>query len=184
MSRPAALAVLFALLTATTSVSADELGARLAKVEASHAKSVVPVDVTVRVTLEGLPGMNPQDNQRTIRTTATGVVVAPRLVVLSSESLTEGATVFEMLGARAKTRVVQLAVRLGKGLRLGARFVADEPSLGLTLASLAMSRGSSSGMSFPSLVLSSAAPLRSTCTCRIPSRIFPLRRSSESSWRD
>lgn len=107
---------------------------------AAYAKTrVVLVEFSARVTLEGLPGMSPEENERTFRAATTGVVVtreAQQLVLVSATALRGPSRTFEVLGASPKVTLLSAAVALEGGIRLGLRLVDTNPELGLALLRL------------------------------------------------
>lgn len=117
----------------------EDLTATLSKVHKDASSHVVSVEFTARVTLEGLPGINAKDNERSLRGTACGVVIEKKgkqYVIVPSTALTPGARVFEILGATARIRWVRFTVDTGGGLKLGATVINTNNDLGLCLLKL------------------------------------------------
>lgn len=117
----------------------EDLSAALTKVHKDASAHVVSVEFTARVTLEGLPGINAKDNERSLRGTACGVVVEKKgkqYVIVPSTALTPGARVFEILGATARIRWTRFTVDTGGGLKLGATVINTSNDLGLCLLKL------------------------------------------------
>jgi S1-C subfamily serine protease len=127
------------LFLGSSQVHGEDLGRTLSKLHKDCEGTVVPVEFTARVTIEGLPGINSKDNERNLRGTACGVVVAKgkrQYVIVPTTSLTPGAQVFEILGATARIRWVRFLVDTGGGVKVGATVVNSSHALGLSLLRL------------------------------------------------
>lgn len=137
-------------LACPAAAKADELGQRLAALHDKHKKSIVAVEYNARIRLEGLPGINPSDNERSLRGTASGLVLGKgQLILVSTAELTQSAQAFEILGARARLRWTRLSVHLGGGLKASASVLATHERYGLALLRLDQKSKELQALTFP-----------------------------------
>jgi S1-C subfamily serine protease len=96
-----------------------------------HAASLVRVEGTASVSVEGLPGLG-QGARRTHEVSAPGVVVsADGLVVFPALALDPSGDVFALLGARPRSELLSVAVAGADGRLREAEWVGRDHALGL-----------------------------------------------------
>lgn len=112
---------------------ADEQADAMRKALERHAASLVRVEATVTVLVEGLPGLG-QGARRTHDVSAAGVVVSPDgLVAFPALALDPAGDVFALLGARPQSDVLSVAVAGADGRVREAEWVGRDRALGLAL---------------------------------------------------
>lgn len=134
---------LFWTASARSELRADDLATTLKTLHGQQQGRVVAVDYTARMTLEGLPGINAKDNERTLRGTVTGIIVSrgegekkALFALVSSTAIAPDSKIFQVLGATPKMKLLQLAVRTAGGVKLPAELAAVNGRLGLALLRL------------------------------------------------
>ncbi len=122
--------VALAALT-STAARADEQAQAMRKALERHAGSLVRVEATAVVSVEGLPGLG-QGARRTHDVSTAGVVVgADGLVAFPSAALDPAGDVFALLGARPRSELLSVSVAGADGRVREAEWVGRDRSLGL-----------------------------------------------------
>ncbi len=126
----AVLAVV-ATTAAMPSTRADEQAQAMRKALERHAGSLVRVEATAVVDVEGLPGMG-KGARRTHDVSTAGVVVgADGLVVFPAVALDPAGDVFALLGSRPRSEILSVSVAGADGRVREAEWVGRDRSLGL-----------------------------------------------------
>lgn len=131
LSACVAVVVLGALGTAPDARADDVQAPAMRKALERHAASLVRVEATASVSVEGLPGLG-EGARRTHEVSAAGVVVsADGLVVFPSLALDPAGDVFALLGARPRSELLSVAVAGSDGRVREAEWVGRDHALGL-----------------------------------------------------